>query len=162
MKSVRPPPLVYEFHKKISFFTMDGFLYYNWIEIFSEYEFMPYGRRCPPGRDFNEDDCRKLDKLPSLKFSGSTRLRDYLPKCFFYNKMSRVFYNRGGRLPPTRTKYGHKAICKKKRTSTTTTTTTTSLPPGDLSHTWSISSKTITSSTNRDDLIDKNKLAKLE
>ena len=87
---------------------------------------MPSGRGCPPGRDFEEDDCRQLKKVPSLKFRKVGRYKGWLPKCFLWNGKL-VFYNTGGIEPPTRGKNVHKAICKTKRTSTTTTTTTTSL-----------------------------------
>ena len=87
---------------------------------------MPYGRGCPPGRDFKQNDCRQLKKVPSLKFRKIGNYKGFLPKCFLWGRKS-VFYNRGGRVPPTKAKYGHKAICKKKRT----TTTTTRLPPGE-------------------------------
>ena len=98
---------------------------------------MPYGRGCPPGRDFKQNDCRQLKK--SWKFGRIGKYKGFLPKCFLWGG-KHVFYNRGGRVPPTKSKYGHKAICKKKRRSTTTTTTTI-LPTGDSSHIWSISSK---------------------
>ena len=87
---------------------------------------MPSGRGCPPGRDFEEDDCRQLKKVPSLKFGKVGRYNGWLPKCFLWNGEI-VYYNTGGREPPTMGKNVHKAICKTKRTSTTTTTTTTSL-----------------------------------
>ena len=84
---------------------------------------MPHGRGCPPGRDFEEDDCQDLIGLiPALKFKGVGNWRGYLPKCFLIGR-KRVYYNRGGKVPPyTNTK--HQAICEKER-----------LPPGDSSHT---------------------------
>ena len=78
---------------------------------------MPVGRGCPPGRDFTKKDCRKLSKkVPSLKYGETGNFNGFLPKCFLYGKKT-VYYNKGGRVPPTKSKYiKHKAICKKKRT----------------------------------------------
>ena len=85
---------------------------------------MPYGQGCPPGRDFNKDDCRRLKKVPALKFVDVGSWKDYLPKCFLYGQ-DRVYYNTAGKVPPKKgNKYRHKAICNKER-----------LPPGDSSHT---------------------------
>ena len=77
---------------------------------------MPSGRGCPPGRDFEEDECRQLKKVPSLKFRQVWRYKGWLPKCFLWNGKL-VFYNTGGIEPPTRGKNVHKAICKTKRTT---------------------------------------------
>ena len=93
---------------------------------------MPYGRGCPPGRDFREDDCRQLKNVPSLNFRKVGRYKGWLPKCFLWNG-ELVYYNTGGREPPTRGKNVHKAICKTKRTSTTTTTTSLQSPLGKSS-----------------------------
>ena len=94
---------------------------------------MPYGRGCPPGRDFKQNECRQLKKVPKWKYGKIGNYIGFLPKCFLWAG-ERVFYNKRGRVPPTQEKDGHRAICKKKRTPTTTTSTT-SLPPGDSSHT---------------------------
>ena len=83
---------------------------------------MPNGQECPPGRDFEEDDCRQLKKVPALKFRVVGSWRGFLPKCFLLGRR-RVYYNEGGKVPPY-TKTKHQAICKKER-----------LPPGDSSHT---------------------------
>ena len=90
---------------------------------------MPYGRGCPPGRDFKHNECHQLKKVPSWKYGKIGNYIGYLPKCFLWGG-ERVFYNRRGRVPPIKVKNGHAAICKKKKTSTTTTR----LPPGDSSH----------------------------
>ena len=91
---------------------------------------MPYGRGCPPGRNFKKKDCRQLSKkVPSWKYGKIGNYIGFLPKCFLWGG-ERVFYNKRGRVPPTKAKIGHNAICKKKKTSTTTTR----LPPGDSSH----------------------------
>ena len=88
--------------------------YFNLIEFFSEYELMPFGRGCPPGRDFTKKDCRKLNKkVPSLKYGETGNFNGFLPKCFLYGKKT-VYYNKGGRVPPTKSKNRQKAICKKK------------------------------------------------
>ena len=98
---------------------------------------MPHGRGCPPGRDFEEDECRQLKKVvPSWKFrKGWLGIhKGWLPKCFLHHVYGTVYYNRGGRDPPTKAKYKHKALCKTKRTSTTTTTMPQSPPGNSSSH----------------------------
>ena len=80
---------------------------------------MPYGRGCPPGRDFKQNDCRQLKKVPSLKFRKIGNYKGFLPKCFLWDG-KRVYYNRLGKVPPTDWKNDwknrQKAICKKKPT----------------------------------------------
>ena len=89
--------------------------------LFSEYELMPYGRECPPGRDLKPNECHQLRKIPSWKIGKIGKYRGFLPKCFLW-RGEHIYYNRrGGKVPPTKSKYRHKAICKKKRIPTTTT-----------------------------------------
>ena len=89
--------------------------------LFSEYELMPYGRECPPGRDLKPNECHQLRKIPSWKIGKIGKYRGFLPKCFLW-RGEHIYYNRrDGRVPPTKSKYRHKAICKKKRIPTTTT-----------------------------------------
>ena len=112
-------------------FTKNLLFHEGWLPLLqlnrnfsSEYEKMPYGQGCPPGRDFSKDDCRRLKKVPALKFVDVGSWKDYLPKCFLYGQ-DRVYYNTAGKVPPKKgNKYRHKAVCKKER-----------LPPGDSSHT---------------------------
>ena len=95
---------------------------------------MPDGRGCPPGRDFKEEDCSKLNKkVSSWKFGNNGKYKGFLPKCFLWDG-KRVYYNRLGKVPPTDWKNDwknrQKAICKKQNTATnlpTTTTTTTTM-----------------------------------
>ena len=105
---------------------------------------MPLGRGCPPGRDFEEDECRQQKRDGSgtrWKFGKVGIYEGWLPKCLLTNG-DLVYYNRGGRVPPSKSKfYHHKALCKTKRTSTTTTTMPQSPPGNSSSHIWSISSK---------------------
>ena len=77
---------------------------------------MRWGVGCPPGRDVEEDECHQLKKVASLELGEVGTYKGVLPKCFLWGR-DRVYYNRGGGVPPSkRHRSKHKAICKKKIT----------------------------------------------
>ena len=102
----------------------------NWRELFSAYELMGHRRGCPPGRDFDLEDCREIHREggPDWHWSGDNYMSGFLPKCFLYNDHS-VWYNTGGHAPPKHRPSSQRAICKKA---------TTPIATGESSmrHTW--------------------------